>query len=97
MGLLIWTLAVLALLLALIVRWKVHAFLALLVAALALAIAARMSPAAILSSFQKGIGDLLGSIAIVIAAGAILGRLLEISGGTAVLAERLIAIFGPGR
>jgi gluconate transporter len=97
MTLLIWILAVLALLLALIIRWKVHAFLALLIAALALALAARMPPEAILASFQKGIGDLLGSIAVIIAAGAILGRLLEISGGASVLAERLIVVFGSGR
>jgi gluconate transporter len=97
MGLLIATLAVLALLLALIIRWRVHAFLALLCAALALAIAARMSPAAILSAFQKGIGDLLGSIAVIIGAGAILGRLIEVSGGASVLAERLIAFFGRRR
>jgi gluconate transporter len=96
-GLLITTLAALALLLALILRWKIHAFLALLIAALALGLAAGMAPQAILASFQTGISELLGSVAVIIGAGAILGRLIEVSGGAAVLAERLIKVFGPDR
>jgi gluconate transporter len=96
-GLLITTLLALALLLALILRWRVHAFLALLIVALLLGLAAGMAPAAILASFAKGVGDLLGSIAVLIGAGAILARLIEISGSGSVMAERLIAIFGPQR
>src|SRR5437868_5925611 len=97
MQLLILTLAALTLLLALILRWRVHAFLALLIAALALGLAAHMKPQAILASFQNGIGDLLGSIVVIVGAGAILGRLLEVSGGASVLAQRLIALFGRDR
>ena len=94
---LVCLMAALALLMALILRWSVHPFLALLISALGLAIGAGMDPAAALLSMTKGIGDLVGSIAVIIGAGAILGRLIEVSGGGAAVAEGLIAIFGPRR
>src|SRR5579872_4869356 len=97
MGLLIPTLATLVLLLVLILRWSLHAFLALLIAALGLALAVGMSPGEILTSFQKGVGGLLGSIALIIGSGAIFGRLIEVSGGGSVLAERMTAVFGRQR
>lgn len=82
------------LLLLLILRWKLHAFLALLASALALGIMARMPPKALLASFQNGMADLLGSVAIIVGAGAVLGRIIEVSGGGEVMARTLIAAFG---
>lgn len=91
------TILSIALLLSLILRWKLHAFLALLVSSLALGAMAGMPPAALLSSFQKGIADLLGSIAVIVGAGALLGRMIEVSGGGEALARTLIAAFGKER
>ena len=55
------TLSALALLLLLIVRWKLHPFIALLASALALGLISGMSSQTILASLQKGMADLLGS------------------------------------
>jgi len=92
--LLLATLSALVLLLLLIVRWKLHPFIALLVSALALGIISGMRSEAILTSLQKGMADLLGSIALIIGAGAILGRIIEVSGGGEALARSLIRALG---
>ena len=93
-SLLVATLAVLALLLVLIVRWKLHPFVSLLISALVLGVISGMKSQAILISLQKGMADLLGSIALIIGAGAVLGRLIEVSGGGEALARALIRLFG---
>lgn len=91
------TLAAVALLLALILAGRMHAFLALLLTSMALGLAAGMPPAKVLDSIQKGLGDALGFIAVVIALGAMLGRFLEYSGGGQALAEWLVHRFGEER
>src|SRR5437016_12976584 len=91
------TMLALALLLLLIVRWKLHPFIALLASALALGLISGMSSQAILASLQKGMADLLGSIALIIGAGAILGRMIEVSGGGEALVRALIRILGADR
>lgn len=92
--LLLATLAALVLLVVLIVRWKLHPFIALMASALVLGGISGMSSQAILASSQKGMTDLLGSIALIIGAGAILGRVIEVSGGGEALARWLIRILG---
>jgi len=86
-----------ALLLLLILRFKVHAVFALLAAAVLLGVGAGMPPAEILTSLRKGMGDLLGSIALLVAGGMILGRMIEISGGGQEVARFLISAFGQDR
>jgi len=92
--LVILTLASIVLLLLLILVTKLHAFLALLIASLALGLAAGMPPQAVLKSVQAGFGDALGFIAVVVALGAMIGRFLEHSGGGRALADWLLAKFG---
>lgn len=95
-ALLLATLAAVVLLLFLILRFKLHAFLALIVSSIALGIAAGMPPQSLLNALQKGIADLLGSVAPIIAAGAIIGSMIEVSGGGEVMARTLIRAFGAG-
>ena len=95
-----WTLILLALgavavLVLLVTRLKLNAFLALLLAALLLGIGAGMNWIAIIKAFQEGLGATLGGIAGVIALGVMLGKLLAESGGAEVLARRFNAFFGP--
>jgi gluconate:H+ symporter, GntP family len=85
------------LLLFLISYWKIHAFFALLFSTLILGLMSGMSPHSIVTSFQKGIADLLGSIAIIIAAGAVMGRLIQITGAGEVIAQKLIRLLGNKR
>src|SRR5712692_2886832 len=96
-SLLLATLAVLVLLLVLIVRAKLHPFVSLLISAVTLGLISGMSSQSILTSLQKGMADLLGSIALIIGAGAVLGRMIEVSGGGEALAGALIRILGADR
>jgi gluconate transporter len=96
-GLLVLTVASIVLLLFLILVVKLHAFLALLMASLALGLAAGMAPAAVLKSIQSGFGDSLGFIAVVVGLGAMIGRYIEDSGGGRALADALLQRFGRDR
>src|SRR4051812_5144867 len=84
----------LLLLLVLIIRYQMHAFAGLLVVSLGLGLATGMEPAKVVDAIAKGAGDILGSVAIILALGAMLGRMLEVSGAAEVIARTLIAAFG---
>ena len=90
-------LGAIVLLLALILAAKMHAFLALLIASMALGLASGMAPQAVLKSIQAGFGEALGFIAVVVALGAMIGRYLEHSGGGTALATWLLGKFGRER
>jgi len=96
-GLLVLTLAAIALLLFLILVVKLHAFLSLLISSMALGLASGMAPAAVLKSIQSGFGEALGFIAVVVGLGAMIGRFIENSGGGRVLADWLLGKFGRER
>lgn len=83
------------LLLLLIARVRLHPALALAVAGFALGIVSGMPIAKVPASFTAGVGGLMGHIAIVLGLGAILGRLLECSGGAAALGSTLVEKCGP--
>ena len=70
---------------------RLHAFVALTIVALALGLAAGLSPGDVLRSFQDGVGATLGAVALVIALGALLGTLLADSGGAEVVANAIVA------
>lgn len=91
------TLASIALLLFLILAVRLHAFLALLLASMALGLLAGMGAQKTLKSIQAGFGDALGFIAVVIGLGAMIGRFLEYSGGGRALADWLLGKFGRER
>jgi Gnt-I system low-affinity gluconate transporter len=83
-----------ALVLFLIIRTKLHAFVALLIGSLVIGIAAGMPFQGVLESITTGVGSTLGSIAVVIGLGAMFGRMLEASGGAESLATSLLAKSG---
>lgn len=91
------TAAAIVLLLVLIIRYQVHAFIALLVVSLGLGLAAGMAPQQVVDSISKGVGDILRDVAVILALGAVLGRLLEISGAAEVIARTLVNAFGVER
>ena len=84
-----------ALLLLLILRFKLNAFIALLVASIFVGILAGMPMAEIITSIQNGMGSTLGFVAVVVGLGAIFGQMLESSGGAHALANNLLTLFGP--
>jgi gluconate:H+ symporter, GntP family len=81
----------------LIARYKLNAFIALILASLFLGLISGLDPAMIARAFQDGAGSVLGAIAVVIGLGTILGKLLAESGGAHVIATRLIRAFGEKR
>lgn len=92
-----------AILLVLILRFKLQAFLALLVVSVLVAAASRLvNPDAVpltqvADTIVKSMGGALGFIATIIGIGAIFGAILEHSGGTQSLANHLVRIFGVQR
>lgn len=81
----------------LIARGKFHSFIALVIASIFVGLASGMELPLIAKSFQDGVGAVLGSIAIIVGLGTILGKMLAESGGAEVVAQRLIVIFGRNR
>jgi GntP family gluconate:H+ symporter len=99
------TLAVLsvAVLLLLIIKYKVEPFIALIVVSVLVALAGGVSVADLVgtpikssaSLLETGFGSILGHIAPIIGLGTVLGAVMERSGGADVLTTRLLALFGP--
>ncbi|QEC53481.1 Gnt-I system low-affinity gluconate transporter [Anseongella ginsenosidimutans] len=88
------TLLAIILLLILVIRFNVHAFLALLVASIAVGVGTGMPVREIFTSIQDGMGSVLGFVAVIVGLGAIFGQLMEASGGAEVMARRLLQWFG---
>lgn len=82
------------LLLILVIRFNVHAFLALLLASIAVGVGTGMPVKEIFTSIQEGMGSVLGFVAVIVGLGAIFGQLMEASGGAEVMAHRLLSWFG---
>jgi Gnt-I system low-affinity gluconate transporter len=81
-------------LLVLVIRVQMHAFAALLVVSLGLGLAAGLPPDRLVDTLQKGVGDILRNVTLLLALGAMLGRMLEASGAAELIARRLIGLMG---
>jgi GntP family gluconate:H+ symporter len=86
-----------ALILLLIIVFKVHAFLTLIIVSLLTAIVAQIPVEVIAKTLTDGLGSTLGTVALLVALGAMLGRLIEHSGGAKALADKFVDIFGEKR
>ena len=91
------TATAIVLLVALIARARWHPFVALAVVSLGLGFAVGLRPADAVRAFQDGLGATLASTAGVIALGAMMGRLLALSGAAEALTTRIISLTGPAR
>jgi len=80
-----------------VLKFKLSAFIALLITAILVGILAGMPLSGISSSIQEGMGGTLGFIATVVGLGAIFGQMLESSGGAKSLADFLLRKFGKNR
>lgn len=86
-----------ALIVFLIMKTKVSAFVALTISGLTLGIITGMPLDKIAASFQTGMGNTLGFLATVLGLGTILGKMLEVSGGAQRLSRTLVGAFGEKR
>ena len=82
-----------ALILFLVITVRLHAFLTLIVVSLLTAIATGLPIGAIVDQLVADFGGTLGSVALLIGLGAILGKLIESSGGAKVVADKMVAAF----
>ncbi|CAM3624318.1 GntP family permease [Isoptericola cucumis] len=89
--------AAVALLLFLIIKVRLHAFLALVLVSALTAVAAGLPSGGVVDVLLDGFGSTLASVALLVGLGAMLGRLIETSGGTKVMTDVLIARFGEQR
>ncbi|UCJ15435.1 GntP family permease [Pseudomonas sp. MM211] len=85
------------LLLLMIIRFRLHAFLALVVVSIFTALATQIPFDKIVPTLLGGFGTTLAAVALLVGLGAMIGRLLEITGGAQVLADTLINKFGEHR
>lgn len=83
-----------AILLLMVLRLKISAFISLLMISIYVGILLGMPLKSILTSIQNGMGSTLGFVATVVGLGAIFGQMLESSGGAESLAKNLVSRFG---
>ena len=84
----------LALLLVLIIKFKVHAMLSILIGAIAIGLIAGMPFEEIVTAVDDGIGNTLKGIALLVGLGSMFGAILEASGGAQTLAVTMVKKFG---
>ena len=80
-----------AVIVALITWIKLHPFVALMIGALVTGIVAGMSTTQTITSFSNGFGSTMGGVGVLIALGAIFGKLLADSGGADRIVDTLIS------
>lgn len=85
------------LLLLLIMKFRLHAFISLVLVSLLVGLATRIPLDELVDTLLDGFGSTLGTVGLLVGLGAMIGRLLEVTGGARVLANTLISRFGPGR
>ena len=84
-------------LLLMVLKFKLSAFISLLITSIFVGILAGMPLSKISSSIQEGMGGTLGFVATVVGLGAIFGQMLESSGGAKALAHYLLKKFGTNK
>lgn len=84
--------ASIAILVILITKFKFHPFLALIIAAGFLGVAAGLSPTQTIKSFEKGFGGVLGSTGLVVGLGTMLGGVMLESGAADRIANTFIRL-----
>ena len=86
-----------ALLLLMVLKFKINAFISLIITSVYVGILAGMQITEIPASIQRGMGGTLGFVAVVVGLGAIFGQILESSGGAESLAHYLLKKFGQNK
>ena len=85
------------LLLVLILVFKLNSFLAFVIVSLGVALAEGMGLNGAVASIEKGIGDTLGILVLILGLGAMLGKLVADSGAAQRITSSLVQAFGIGR
>ncbi len=89
--------AAIALLLFLIIKVRLHAFFSLIVVSVLTGLAAGIAVGDVIEVVVAGFSTTVGSVALLVGFGAVLGRLIEMTGGAQVLADKMLDRFGEER
>ena len=81
-------------LLVLIIKFKLHPVLSMMISAIIIGAGAGMPLTMISDTVEKGVGKTLQGIALLVGLGSMFGGILEVSGGAQRIAETLISKFG---
>ncbi|WP_273235527.1 GntP family permease [Ileibacterium valens] len=84
----------LAVLLLMIIKWKVQAMISILIGAITIGLLSGMPLEEIVAAVDDGIGNTLKGIALLVGLGSMFGAILEISGGAQSIAVSLVKWFG---
>jgi GntP family gluconate:H+ symporter len=84
-------------LLFLIIKARLHAFFSLLIVAVLTGLAAGIGVGDVIDVVIGGFSTTVGTVALLVGFGAVLGRLIEITGGAQVLADKMLDTFGEKR
>jgi Gnt-I system high-affinity gluconate transporter len=90
----IFILLIVASLVLLITIAKLNPFISFLIVCILTGLLAGMDVMKIMQSIQKGIGDIMGSLLIILCMGAMLGKLIAVSGAANKISSALIGIAG---
>ncbi|KEQ16990.1 gluconate transporter [Endozoicomonas numazuensis] len=85
------------LLLFLVMKARLHAVVSLILVSMVAGIATGMNPTDIAATIQKGMGGTLGFVAVVVALGAMFGKVMETTGALDRIAQTLLNRFGSER
>jgi Gnt-I system high-affinity gluconate transporter len=87
-------LIVIVVLILLTTTFKVSPFIALILVSIMAGLLLGIPLTGIAKSIQKGVGDMLGSIIVVLSAGAMIGKLVAESGAAKVIADKIMTVCG---
>ncbi|MGK9417285.1 gluconate:H+ symporter [Pseudomonas cedrina] len=93
-GLLAYAAIAIIALIVLIARYRLNPFIVITLVSIGLALTAGMPADTIMGSYEAGVGKTLGHIALVVALGTMLGKMMAESGGAEQVARTLINRFG---
>lgn len=85
---------IIVLLIVLTTVFKVSPFISFIIVSVIAGFLLQIPPLQIVQSIQKGTGDMLGSVIITLASGAMIGKLVAESGGAKVIADAIMRLFG---
>src|SRR5690625_7116304 len=79
------------------IKVRLHAFFSLIVVAVATGLAAGIGVGDVIDVVIDGFSDTVGTVALLVGFGAVLGRLIGVTGGAQVLAAKMLDTVGEGR
>jgi len=77
-----------------ITKLRFEPFLSILIVAVILGLLLGLSPTNLIDSIEKGTGTLLGHLSLILALGAMFGKVLEELGAVDIASKKLINLFG---